>query len=68
MSGYVSPTLHEDADLFRAAVAFTEAETGFNARLVEQGLSIQIERNDRRDLAAVAIDQQPNFLRRHRRR
>ena len=28
--------LHEDAPLFRQAVTFTAAETGFNARLIEK--------------------------------
>jgi predicted nucleotidyltransferase component of viral defense system len=28
--------IHEDIDFFRAAVMFTEAETGFNARLIEK--------------------------------
>jgi len=27
---------HEDADLFRAALSFTQSETGFSARLVEK--------------------------------
>ena len=30
------PRYHEDGDLFRAALSFTQAETGFSARLVEK--------------------------------
>ena len=36
MSRQVHPAYHEDAEFFRAAVAFTEAQTGFNARLIEK--------------------------------
>lgn len=31
-----TPRLHEDAELFRAALSFTERDTGFSARLVEK--------------------------------
>ena len=30
------PRMHEDKDLFRAALIFTERDTGFGARLVAQ--------------------------------
>ena len=36
MSKQAHPVYHEDAEFFRAAVAFTEAETGFHARLIEK--------------------------------
>jgi predicted nucleotidyltransferase component of viral defense system len=31
-----NPHYHEDSDLFRAALSFTQSETGFSARLVEK--------------------------------
>ncbi len=36
MSKRIPPKYHEDVEYFRAALAFTEAETGFNARLIEK--------------------------------
>ena len=36
MTGLSSPAYHEDAKLFRAALTYTQSETGFNERLVEK--------------------------------
>ena len=36
MSNQAYSAYHEDAEFFRVAVAFTEAQTGFNARLIEK--------------------------------
>ena len=36
MTGPDRPAYHEDAELFRDALGFTESETGFSARLIEK--------------------------------
>ena len=36
MTRHDRPAYHEDADLFRDALSFTQSETGFSARLVEK--------------------------------
>jgi predicted nucleotidyltransferase component of viral defense system len=36
MTSHDRPVYHEDADLFRDALSFTQSETGFSARLVEK--------------------------------
>jgi hypothetical protein len=36
MSDAQAPRLHEDSELFRAALNFTERDTGFSARLIEK--------------------------------
>jgi len=36
MSSRDRPAYHEDADLFRDALSFTQSESGFRARLVEK--------------------------------
>lgn len=49
------PNLHEDAELFREAVAFTAAETGFAARLIEKDYfcSLVLEHSGRADSTIV---------------
>ena len=36
MTGHDRPAYHEDTDLFRDALSYTQSETGFSARLVEK--------------------------------
>ncbi len=49
MSDAQAPRLHEDTELFRAALNFTERETGFSARLVEKDYFCSVLLADLRD-------------------